>query len=218
MSKILARIRGQFEEAAAILDADDHVRTRYKAPNPALLVFNNSFVHREQIKETRKSDLYLCAAIAPGSPAAVNLSSPRVLKDSTVRRSDLVIVNGPPPTTPLVDAVKAQRAHLGKLVLVLIGKLDKSVSAKVTVKHADFSELHYEPGMADEYTVDLASRTIRTRLLGDLSGLSSAVSRQTGTAVDEALCGALGAAMDALEHEAVVKVRAAVTWRCPARC
>lgn len=213
MSKILAAIRSQFEEASAILAADDHVRTRYKAPNPALLVFNNSFVHREQIKETRKSDLYLCAAIAPGSPATVNLSSPSVLQDPTVRRSDLVIVNGPPATTPLLDAVKAQRARLGKLVLVLIGKLDKSVSAKVSVRHADFNELHYEPGMAQDYAVDVSSKTIRTRLLGDLSGLSSAVAKKTGTAADEALCAALSAAMDALEHEAVVKVRSAVTSR-----
>lgn len=213
MSKILTAIRDEFDEAATILGADAHVRARYKAPGPALLVFNNSFIHREQIKETKKSELYLCAAITPGSPATANLSSPCVLQDATVRRSDLIIVNGSPATTPLVDAVKIQRTRLGKLVLVLIGRLDKSVSAKVPVKHADFNELHYEPGMADDYTVDLPSKTIRTRHLGDLSGLSSAVAKCTGTATSETLSSALRSAMDALEHEAVVKVRSAVTSR-----
>ena len=77
----------------------------------ALLLLNNSFVHRDQITETTKSDLYLCADISPGTPARLDVASVKILRTDTVHRSERVIVNGPQTPLPLSEAVQERHSR-----------------------------------------------------------------------------------------------------------
>src|ERR1019366_10421910 len=85
---LVRKIRQQFDEACALVEAHDYVAAQYKAPRPALLLLNNSFLHRDQITETTKSDLYLCADISPGTPARLDVASVKILRTDTAHRSE----------------------------------------------------------------------------------------------------------------------------------
>ena len=106
---------------------------------------------------------------------------------------------------------RTSEPRLGKLVLVLIGRLDKTLGASVAVNHSTIKEITYTPGLAKDYEVDLGAKSLETRILGDLGGLSASV-RDTslGAPPPPELARALAQAMDVLESEAFVKVRRAV--------
>jgi hypothetical protein len=213
MKKLVRRIRDQFAEVCQLLDIEDYVRAEHKATQRALLLINNSYIGRDQISETNKSDLYLCADVVAGAPATIDNASLKILQSDTSYRSDRKILFGKQSTISLEDAIKDQKKRLGKLVFVLIGRLDKTLNADVDVANNAFTHLHYVPNLSVECTVDAGAKTISTRTLGDLGGISHAIEKKTGVAPTADQYRALAAAMDRLENEAVVKVRSAVTSR-----
>jgi hypothetical protein len=207
------RILEQFEEACGLLDAKGYVETHHTAPHKALLAINNSFILRDLIKETSKSSLYMCADINPGTPATLNVASLKILDSETAHRNEQVIIHGPSKTASLAKAIDTQSKFLGKLIFVLIGKLDKTLQAEAHIGHPDYNTLRYDPSLASDFEVDDVTKTIQTRVLGDLGGLAASIAASTGTQPSSELLRALAEALDHLENEAVVKVRGAVKAR-----
>jgi len=124
-----------------------------------LLLINNSFVFRDKIKTT-KNVKYLTLTMKEGTldsaelhvSSGVNINSDfRTLKHNAKNLPSLI---------PFEEAVHNELAALGKLVLVLIGQIDRSLGFSEPINHSMFNQLCLVPSASSLVSLDRNSIVI----------------------------------------------------------
>jgi len=108
-----------------------------------IVVFNNSFVYRDKIK-TSKNKQYLCVKVKNGMVDTNDI----YVYNSSDQNSDFKSYSAKsgklPPLESLTEALERELNKLGRLIFVLIGKL-QDVPSSVPVNHRLIKELKFNP-------------------------------------------------------------------------
>jgi hypothetical protein len=117
-----------------------------------LVILNNSFLFRDKTK-TIKSEKYLCFT-AKTEPVTVTdcfvIMGPQLKSDYQFWDSDDDRIKG---RTPLSAAVEKELSQLGKLVFVLIGKVDENVTVEVSIDQPPFVRIVLNPAITNDAAI-----------------------------------------------------------------
>jgi hypothetical protein len=143
-----------------------------------LILINNSFVFRDKIKTTKNSQ-YL-GLIVTGE--TINLSELQVASGVNINSDFKTIKSSArnlPSLIPFADAIDNELISLGKLVLVLVGQIDRSLGFDEQINHSLFNQLRLVPSSNTLITLDrnniVINRIVDEELLwGELAKLARA--------------------------------------------
>jgi hypothetical protein len=139
-----------------------------------LIVFNNSFLYRENLTGTTKSKKYLCVTLdTDGEPAILQVDG-RI--NSTFKRIPQRQI-GKFRMFDLRSSIAEEMGQLGTIVFSLVGRIGDDQPASVTLPgDTGFSTLQYQPGQ-DEVAKISSSRVLVNRL-DDIDVVWQAVARR----------------------------------------
>lgn len=142
MEEVEQRVRGQVED---IIDSK-HFKERLseEGAKPGYwVVFNNSFLFREDLK-TKKSELYLATIVrGDGSVSSEDLFV--VERAQGAQINDVRVMPPGDRFDPLRLALARQIESLGKLVFLLIGKVEQDVQVSQEMTCGPFTRLTLDP-------------------------------------------------------------------------
>ncbi len=207
MDEILSSIRSSVE---SFLQSDQNSSDldQLKFDPHDLLLINNSFIKREKTSiRTTKNDKYLAVPITEGrllanSPLVVSgiqinsdwkrlpQSAREKLEESTIER-----------------AVEDELSRLGRLLFIIIGKVDDSIVLRQEVSSSHFSEIVWDPKWPS--AIDVQDETITIRNATDELAIWDAVQKvykEQGKEMPANLQKALAKALDELKDNAVANL------------
>lgn len=143
-----------------------------------LMVFNNSFLYRENLTGTTKSKKYLCVSLHPSAEPAILHIDGRI--NSTFKRIPSRQIDNyrkfelrPSITQEIVD--------LGTIVFSLVGRIGKDQPASIDVPTVTgFAALQYEPGQME--TAELCDTAVLINRLDDIDVVWQAIARKCAEA------------------------------------
>lgn len=189
MEEIAERIAVQVNQFIKAVDMSGIDRSSRSAAD-MLVMLNNSFPFRDKI-QTKKSDLYLAAPLAV---TEVNAADVYVVKGKTttadfsrIKKADAKL-----SIWPLAEQIQSQISSLGKLVFILIGKIDDSVIHEVEISDSNLHRMIVDPTLAQP--VRVADSILHVRSLEDVA--------QSFTKIENTF--------DSISDEEKVKLREAV--------
>jgi len=168
------------------------------------VVVNNSFVFRDV--KTVKSNLYLCLEVADSGELK---SEPKIASDvrlnSDFKRFSVRSQNLP-PVHELNDAVSDQIQRIGRLIFLLIGKVQERV-VDAAIDHAAFDSISWDPSLNDD--ISISDRRIKVREVHDEERIWESIEehfRAQSQDIPSGLREALGVALDKLQDRAEAEV------------
>jgi hypothetical protein len=111
-----------------------------------IAVINNSFVYRDGVATTKNAE-YLCmqnGELKVCRPPGFNADYKLFTAKSANR----------PEVTALDDAVQTHLSSLGRLVFLLIGRIDDSVGAEASIEHSLFDSVKFDPDASMPVTIN----------------------------------------------------------------
>ena len=138
-------------ESSAFLEWKGKELTRFEEDD--LVIINNSFLFRDQF-QTNKNPSYLCMMVADGSDFNIkNLA----LVDGIQVNSDFKYISKKSKNLPnkqsITNAIEDELASLGRMVFILIGKVNATEQFSETINHALFNEIQIDPTLPNSLTV-----------------------------------------------------------------
>jgi len=203
MNEVVAEIR---KNVCRLLEHNgfQHWKAQERLEPGDYVLVNNSFVFRDV--GTVKSDLYLCLEVAdsgelkpdPKIATGVRLNSD--FKRFSVRSQNLLV-------RELNDAVSDQIQSIGRLIFLLIGKVQDRVVVDAGINHAAFDSVSWDPTLNDD--ISISGRRISVREVHDEERIWEAIEkhfRSQSQDVPSELREALGVALDKLQDQAEAEV------------
>ena len=203
MNEVVAEIR---KNVCRLLEHNgfQHWKAQERLEPGDYVLVNNSFVFRDV--GTVKSDLYLCLEVAdsgelkpdPKIATGVRLNSD--FKRFSVRSQNLLV-------RELNDAVSDQIQSIGRLIFLLIGKVQDRVVVDAAINHAAFDLVLWDPTLNDD--ISISGRRISVREVHDEERIWEAIEkhfRSQSQDVPSGLSAALGVALDKLQDQAEAEV------------
>jgi len=176
-----------------------------------VVILNNSFIYRKPVIKTSKNEQYLCLKVRIGK---LDTSKIFVAKTGEIN-SDFKLFSARSSNLPqlvsLDQAIQGERRRLGRLVFVLIGKLE-DVPTNVSVQHGSVRELRFEPDAKSEAAVidtGKGGKAIVVNQIVDPESAWNAVNADLERELGEDMSGletAFGEAFEKLRDEARLKL------------
>ncbi len=139
-----------------------------------IAVINNSFIYRKPLIKTRKNPQYLCLRVKDKNvvPSSVLVGSLPEGMNSAFKVFSAKSGNLP-SVEPLNDALQREINQLGKLVFILIGKLE-SAPAAVSIRHSYTKQLRFDSSMKSRAMLENAHDGARAIVVNELKDPESA--------------------------------------------
>jgi hypothetical protein len=138
-----------------------------------LMVFNNSFLYRENLTGTTKSKKYLCVTLDPKAEPAILQVDGRI--NSTFKRIPSRQISKY-RQFELRPSIAEEMADLGTIVFSLVGRIGNDQPASIDLPTTTgFESLHYEPGQ--EEIAELNETAVRINRLDDIDIVWQAIAR-----------------------------------------
>ena len=154
-----------------------------------LIVFNNSFLYRENLTGTSKSKKYLCVTLdSDGEPAVLQVDG-RI--NSTFKRISVRQV-AKYSMHDLRPSIVEEMENLGTIVFSLVGRIGDDQPASVALPSGTgLNALRYEPGQ--QGIADIRSSIVHINRLDDIDVVWQAIARrlvelEVGNSDDQAEC------------------------------
>lgn len=139
-----------------------------------LMVFNNSFLYRENLTGTTKSKKYLCVTLHPSAEPAILHIDGRI--NSTFKRIPSRQVDKY-RKDELRPSITQEMADLGTIVFSLVGRIGDDQPASIDLPTATgFGALQYEPGQTE--TAELRDASVLINRLDDIDVVWQAIARK----------------------------------------
>jgi hypothetical protein len=127
------------------------------------LIFNNSFLFREDIK-TVKSPKYLACKIS--TTKNIDFSQCYVIQGVSLNSPYKIIIDSPSLSKlTIIQEVKNELTNLGELVFVLIGEIIDDVQISESISSADIKEIVLNPTQTD--LIEFAGCTLKIKDYSD---------------------------------------------------
>jgi hypothetical protein len=139
-----------------------------------LMVFNNSFLYRENLTGTTKSKKYLCVTLDPSAEPAVLHVDGRI--NSTFKRIPSRQIDKY-RQSELRSSIAEETAGLGTIIFSLVGRIGDDQPASMDLPAASgFDVLQYEPGQTE--TAELRDTAVLINRLDDIDVVWQAIARE----------------------------------------
>jgi hypothetical protein len=139
-----------------------------------LIVFNNSFLYRENLSGTSKSKKYLCVTLdSDGEPAVLEVSGRinSTFKRISVRQAEKYNKH------ELRPSIAEELENLGTIVFSLVGRIGEDQPASVPLPSSTgLTELRYEP--EQQNVADVRSSAVLVNRLDDIDVVWQAIARK----------------------------------------
>lgn len=143
-----------------------------------LIVFNNSFLYRENLTSTTKSKKYLCVTLHPSAEPAILDIDGRI--NSTFKRVPSRQIEKY-RQSELRPSIGQEMADLGTIVFSLVGRIGEDQPARIDLPTATgFEALQYEPGQME--TAELGATAVLINRLDDIDVIWQAIARKCAEA------------------------------------
>jgi len=139
-----------------------------------LIVFNNSFLYRENLTGTSKSKKYLCVTLdSDGEPAILEVSG-RI--NSTFKRISVRQIEKY-NTRDLRSSITEEMEGLGTIVFSLVGRIGDDQPASVALPSSTgLAELRYEPGQ--QSVAEIQGSAVLVNRLDEIDVVWQAIARK----------------------------------------
>jgi hypothetical protein len=143
-----------------------------------LMVFNNSFLYRENLTGTTKSKKYLCVTLHPSAEPAILHIEGRI--NSTFKRIPSRQIDKY-RQSELRPSIAEEMTDLGTIVFSLVGRIGDDQSAGMALPTATgFDLLQYEPGQTE--IAELSDTAVLINRLDDIDVVWQAIARKCAEA------------------------------------
>lgn len=182
--------------------------SKQNAKDKDIIVINNSFIYRKPLIKTTKNKKYLCLQVKKSKPDTREIF---VVEPGNFD-SDFKLFSAKsknlPKLKPLSREIQTEISHLGRLVFVLIGRLE-DVPASVSLNHKAVKELRFDPaGQARVQVLDDGKTLVVNQLVNSgiaWESIQSELFDSLGNDV-ESLRTEFAAAFEKLQQEARVRL------------